>query len=201
MNEAVDATSADGDKQLGLTPEEARVMMSDPHSPAGKDNQQGFGNSPGGGLGSHPCFDALINHPGYISHVKEFVNGEQTAFTAGGSVMQRWPGQASGIHGGGDRLPDWFTWDEEQDSFLCRAVNVVVALNDCGVHGGNTCVDDAAISPTWPIRSKMTTKATRKSCGTATRTSRGGTASSCGKGAIWTACRAPSRSRWRPATL
>ena len=52
MNEAVDATSADGDKQLGLTPEEARVMMSDPHSPAGKDNQQGFGNSPGGGLGA-----------------------------------------------------------------------------------------------------------------------------------------------------
>ena len=99
MNEAVDATSADGDKQLGLTPEEARVMMSDPHSPVGKDNQQGFGNSPGGGLGSHPSFDALINHPGYISHVKEFVNGEQTAFTAGGSVMQRWPGQASGAPG------------------------------------------------------------------------------------------------------
>jgi len=140
MNEAVDAASTDGDKQLGLTPEEARVMMSDPHSPTGKDAQQGFGNSPGGGLGSHPCFDALINHPGYISHVKDFVNGEQTAFTAGGSVMQRWPGQASGIHGGGDRLPDWFSWDEERDSFLCRAVNVVVALNDCGEHGGNTAV-------------------------------------------------------------
>jgi hypothetical protein len=39
------------------------------HSPLGKDVQQGFGTGVGGvTLGSHPCFDALVDHPGYISH-------------------------------------------------------------------------------------------------------------------------------------
>jgi len=139
LNEQVDAHNPKRGVVGGLEPEEAAALLEDPDDPAGKELQQGFGDGVNI-LGAHPCFDALINHPGYISHVKDFVNGEQTAFTAGGSVMQRWPGQASGIHGGGDRLPDWFAWDEEQDSFLCRAVNVVVALNDCGEHGGNTAV-------------------------------------------------------------
>jgi hypothetical protein len=153
LNAVVDAANVDGDTQLGLSPEEARAMMIDPHSPAGKEAQQGFGNSPCSvGIGSHPVFDRLIAHPGFIAHVKEFVNGEQTAMTGGGSVMQRWPGQASGIHHGGPRR--WpidepaaatkdrhlFNWDDETGTFLCRAVNVMVALNDCPEHGGGTSI-------------------------------------------------------------
>ena len=51
MNAVIDALDTDRGAQLGLTPEEARVMMADPHSPAGKEAQQGFGNSPCGGIG------------------------------------------------------------------------------------------------------------------------------------------------------
>ena len=150
MNAVIDAADADGGAQLGLTPEEARVMMADPHSPVGKEAQQGFGNSPCAGIGSHPVFDRLIGHPGFTPHVKNFVNGERTAMTGGGGVMQRWPGQASGIHHGGPRR--WpindpsqndrhlFNFDEEEGTFLCRSVNIMVALNDCPEHGGGTSI-------------------------------------------------------------
>ena len=150
MNAVIDAVDTDGGAQLGLTPEEARVMMADPHSPVGKEAQQGFGNSPCGGIGSHPVFDRLIGHPGFTPHVKDFVNGEHTVMTGGGSVMQRWPGQASGIHHGGPRR--WpindpaqndrhlFNFDEEKGTFLCRSVNIMIALNDCPEHGGGTAI-------------------------------------------------------------
>jgi hypothetical protein len=142
-NAQIDAANPDGDTQLGLTAPEARAMMADPHSPVGKDVQQGFGNSPGSGLGwqepGNECFDTLIDHEGYISHVKEFVNGDLTTMTGGGSVMQRWPGQASGVHSGGLKS-DLFNYDDETDSFLCRAVNVMVALNDSPENGGNTSI-------------------------------------------------------------
>ena len=66
INAVIDAANPDGNTQLGLPPDEARVMMADPHSPLGKDLQQGFGNSPAEGIGTHPCFDSLIAHPGFI---------------------------------------------------------------------------------------------------------------------------------------
>lgn len=150
MNAVIDAADADDGAQLGLTAEEAQVMMVDPHSPVGKEAQQGFGNSPCAGIGSHSVFDRLIGHPGFTPHVKDFVNGEQTAMTGGGGVMQRWPGQASGIHHGGPRR--WpindpsqndrhlFTFDEEEGTFLCRSVNIMIALNDCHEHGGGTAI-------------------------------------------------------------
>ena len=86
MNAVIDAADADDGAQLGLTAEEAQVMMVDPHSPVGKEAQQGFGNSPCAGIGSHPVFDRLIGHPGFTPHVKDFVNGEQTAMTGGGGL-------------------------------------------------------------------------------------------------------------------
>eukprot|EP01052_Picozoa_sp_SAG31_P004240 SAG31_NODE_174_length_21353_cov_23.387974_10_plen_316_part_00 len=96
MNAVIDAADVDSGARLGLTSEEARIMMADPHSPVGKEAQQGFGNSPCAGIGSHPVFDRLIGHPGFTPHVRAFVNGEATAMTGGGGVMHRWPGQVRG---------------------------------------------------------------------------------------------------------
>lgn len=222
MNAQIDATNPDGDLQLGLTPAEARAMMADPHSPVGKGVQQGFGNSPGSRIGSHPCFDSLIDHPGYIQHVKDFVNGELTAMTGGGAVMQRWPGQASGVHGGGQNGNALFNYNDEEGTFLCKAVNLMVALNDCPFNGGNTaivvrsrsllsscaavpnttvgrflpavaCRSLGRISPTSGTPSKRTRPATPRTSGTATRTKNGATAEPSAREGTWTEYREQSR--------
>ena len=233
MNAVIDAADADGGAQLGLTPEEARVMMADPHSPVGKEAQQGFGNSPCAGIGSHPVFDRLIGHPGFTPHVKEFVNGERTAMTGGGGVMQRWPGQASGIHHGGPRR--WpindpsqndrhlFNFDEEEGTFLCRSVNIMVALNDCPERGGGTSIvvralpslcspvrtflsavclatrSPAATNPSSRTRSKKMKRATLKLFSTPKPTTRAATARASGKAASWMVSQERLRSHSRPA--
>jgi hypothetical protein len=249
INAVIDAANPDGDTQLGLTAGEARVMMADPHSPVGKDAQQGFGNSPCQGIGAHPCFDALIDHPGFIAHVKDFVNGDRTVMTGGGGVMQRWPGQASGIHHGGprrwpvetnrndsndqnkpERPNDLFTFDNETGTFLCRSVNIMIALNDCPEHGGGTaivvrsCCPKAALHSADRLlcamhltggldRSLVPTKATsrtlfktmrraiRKPSSTPINTIRGSMARRSARADTWMECRERSRLRWKPATF
>ena len=146
---------ADG-KDYGISAEEAQRMMADPHDPAGKDLQQGFGGGDGGrsagyrangaNIGGDPIFDCLIDHPSWITHMREFVNGDDTVMTpGGGGVLHRWPGQASGAHGGGGvNRPGsaGFVWDQGEDEetgrFRCQVVSVLLALNDCPEGGGNT---------------------------------------------------------------
>ena len=163
-NAQVDANDPMPGVDLGISASEAKAMMEDPHSPELKDLQQGFGDGIPA-LGTHPCFDSLIDHPGWISHIRDFVNGMDTRMTGGGGVSCRWPGQASGIHGGGHNHNQTFGWiDAERDEhtelvldpgrpggdqmvpkqnggrFHCRTVSVLLALNDCPVGGGGTAV-------------------------------------------------------------
>jgi hypothetical protein len=155
INAQVDALNPAAGKAMGLAAEEAQAMMNDPHNPAGKDMQQGFGTAAGGvGLGSHPCFDALIDHPGYIKHIKDFTDGEGTRLKSRFGVMERWPGQASGIHGGrmAREVPaNTFGWRDDDGEFHCQQVSVLLALNDCPEHGGNTSVVvSSTCKPTSP---------------------------------------------------
>ena len=79
LNAQIDALNPAHGQAMGLTHAEAKCMMSDPHNPAGKEVQQGFGTPAGGvGLGSHPCFDVLIDHPSWIHHIKDFTDGAGT---------------------------------------------------------------------------------------------------------------------------
>ena len=166
LNAQVDANDPLPGQSLGITPQEAKAMVARPHHPELKDMQQGFGDGIPA-LGTHPCFDRLIDHSSWISHIRDFVAGEDTRMTAGGGgVTCRWPGQASGIHGSiiGSQNST-FTWvpAEDRDSspssdsrssvgqpgtepemrggqFHCQTVSVLLALNDCPVGGGGTTV-------------------------------------------------------------
>ena len=108
-------------------------MMADPDSFDEQERAavalQGSATASGAeGLGSDPVFDSVIAHPGWITHIKDFVAQERTVFTNGGGIVLRWPGeqglppaprarspcrdrvsppvpstgQASGMHGGGE---------------------------------------------------------------------------------------------------
>jgi hypothetical protein len=113
-NAQVDANDPMPGVDLGITAEEAEAMMADPHSVELKDLQQGFGDGIPA-LGTHPCFDSLIDHPGWISHIRCFTNGMDTRMTGGGGVSCRWPGQASGVHGGGHNHNKTFGWVDPED--------------------------------------------------------------------------------------
>lgn len=98
LNEQVDLNDPMPGRALGLGSREALAMMANPHNPALKELQQGFGEDIPA-LGTHACFDRLIDHPSWIAHIRDFVAGGDTRMTGGGGVTCRWPGQASGMHG------------------------------------------------------------------------------------------------------
>ena len=76
MNRQVDINDPKPGEPLGVSAEEARAMMADPHDPGLKDLQQGFGDGIPA-LGTHPCFDRLIDHPSWISHIRECAFGKR----------------------------------------------------------------------------------------------------------------------------
>ena len=126
LNAQVDKLNPATGNAMGITAAEAKDMMRDPHNPAGKDVQQGFGTAAGGvGLGSHPCFDALIDHPGYIEHIKDFTDGEGTRLKSRFGVMERWPGQASGRHKSGSN------WAQVDLNFVFYIAFYAAVLFDC----------------------------------------------------------------------
>ena len=161
FNAAVDANDPMPGVALGITQEEALAMMEQPHHPTLKDLQQGFADGIPA-LGTHPCFDSMIDHPSWISHIREFTNGADTRMTGGGGVSCRWPGQASGVHGGGHNKNTTFEWVEGEwpdgpdkgrgstGRFHCQTVSILLALNDCPPGGGSTFVV-VSRSPTPPL--------------------------------------------------
>ena len=108
-------------------------------------------------------------------------------------------------------MPIRFNYDEDSGEFLCRAVNLMIALNDCPLHGGNTaivvrlpffssccaqsriifehlcCCSPGPIKAISAILPNMMSKATRRTCGTATPTTNDGTTRPYEKVGIWTA--------------
>ena len=99
MNAAIDRqAAAKATESEGLTVEEARRLMADPDSFDEQERAatalQGSATASGAeGLGSDPVFDSVIAHPGWITHIKDFVAQERTVFTNGGGIVLRWPGE------------------------------------------------------------------------------------------------------------
>eukprot|EP01046_Picozoa_sp_COSAG06_P047569 COSAG06_NODE_6947_length_2702_cov_1.797235_2_plen_294_part_00 len=138
FNEQIDANNPAHGRQPdgGIPAAEARAMMADPDSFEGKDRQVGFGDGVPT-LGTHPCFDALIAHAGWIEHIRTFM--DSPAFR-GASCIIRWPGQASRLHSGGHTGSLATQFKYLNGEFHCGAINVMVALNDCPLGGGGTAI-------------------------------------------------------------
>ena len=98
LNAAVDRNDPHHGSEGGLPAEEAAALLkvasdaerdwSDPEVLAATAEQQGFGEG-APTLGTDPCFEALIDHPGWISHIRDFIGGaDAAAFLSMGCIIR-----------------------------------------------------------------------------------------------------------------
>ncbi|MEM8857560.1 MAG: phytanoyl-CoA dioxygenase family protein [Chloroflexota bacterium] len=94
-----------------------------------------------------PAFERLIDHPSWIEKVKCFVGGEGTfdynhgpLFIDENFANLRGPGQAIGLHSGGEKLIKRIQYQFRDGKFACGQVNVLMALTDVGRGDGATMV-------------------------------------------------------------
>ena len=98
LNAAVDRNDPRHGSEGGLPAEEAAALLkvasdaarewSDPEVLAATAEQQGFGEG-APTLGTDPCFEALIDHPGWISHIRDFIGGADAAvFLSMGCIIR-----------------------------------------------------------------------------------------------------------------
>ena len=98
LNAAVDRNDPRHGSEGGLPAEEAAALLkvasdaarewSDPEVLAATAEQQGFGEG-APTLGTDPCFEALIDHPGWISHIRDFIGGaDAAAFLSMGCIIR-----------------------------------------------------------------------------------------------------------------
>jgi len=94
-----------------------------------------------------PAFERLIDHPAWIEHVKHFVGGEGTfdwnhgpLFIDENFANLRGPGEAIGLHSGGDLGVKRNQFRFHNGRFHCGQVNVLMALTDIGPGDGATMV-------------------------------------------------------------
>ena len=99
LNAAVDRNDPHHGSEGGLPAEEAAALLkvasdaerdwSDPEVLAATAEQQGFGEG-APTLGTDPCFEALIDHPGWISHIRDFIGGaDGAAFLSMGCIIRK----------------------------------------------------------------------------------------------------------------
>lgn len=92
-------------------------------------------------------FEALIDHPSWFGRVKHFINSTDGGFdTVHGPVFIdenlanfRGPGEAIGIHSGGQGLAR-NAYHYQAGRFMAMQVNVLIALTDIGEGDGGTMV-------------------------------------------------------------
>lgn len=92
-------------------------------------------------------FERLINHPSWIDKVKCFVGGEDTfdwnhgpLFIDENFANVRGPGQAIGLHSGGEIGLKRTQFRYRNGRFQCGQVNILMALTDIGPGDGATMV-------------------------------------------------------------
>lgn len=92
-------------------------------------------------------FEALIDHPSWIEHIKLFVGGEGTFDYHHGPLFIdecfanfRAPGEAIGLHSGGHPPIHRNQFRYHSGRFMCGQVNVLMALTDIGPGDGATMV-------------------------------------------------------------
>jgi len=94
-----------------------------------------------------PAFENLIDHPAWIEKVKHFVGGEGTfdwkhgpLFIDENFVNLRGPGEAIGIHSGGQGSVKRTQFRFHNGRFMCGMVNVLMPFTDIGPGDGATMV-------------------------------------------------------------
>jgi hypothetical protein len=92
-------------------------------------------------------FERLIDHPAWIEKVKHFVGGQNTFDTKHGPLFIdenfasiRGPGEAIGIHSGGQNRTKRTQFRQFNGKFFCGQVNILLALTDIGPGDGGTMV-------------------------------------------------------------
>ena len=92
-------------------------------------------------------FEALIDHPSWIDHVKHFVGGEGSfdyhhgpLFIDENFAHFRQPGEAIGLHSGGYPPIHRNQFRYHGGRFMCGQVNVLMALTDISTGDGGTMI-------------------------------------------------------------
>ena len=93
------------------------------------------------------AFEVLIDHPSWIEKVKHFVGGEGTfdynhgpLFIDENFANIRGPGQAIGLHSGGEIGLKRTQFRYRNGRFQCGQINILMALTDIGSGDGATMV-------------------------------------------------------------
>lgn len=92
-------------------------------------------------------FERLIDHPAWINHIKTFVGGQNSFDAKHGPLFIdecfahfREPGEAIGLHSGGNSLTKRNQYRFMNGEFMCCQVNILLALTDIGPGDGGTMV-------------------------------------------------------------
>ncbi|MFW5682415.1 MAG: phytanoyl-CoA dioxygenase family protein [Phycisphaeraceae bacterium] len=92
-------------------------------------------------------FERLIDHPAWIDKAKHFVGGQDNFDAHHGPLFIdenfasiRGPGEAIGMHSGGEKLVKRCQYRYENGQFSCGQVNALMAFNDVGPGDGATMV-------------------------------------------------------------
>lgn len=93
------------------------------------------------------AFERLIDHPGWIEKVRHFIGGEGTFDWSHGPLFIdenfaniRRPGQAIGLHSGGETGMKRTQYRYHNGRFQCGQINTLMALTDIGPGDGATMV-------------------------------------------------------------
>ena len=93
------------------------------------------------------AFEKLIDHPSWIDKIKKFLGGENTfdmnhgpLFIDEAFASFREPGDAIGIHSGGDSCCKRNQYRVHNGQFMVGQVNVLTALTDIGPGDGGTVI-------------------------------------------------------------
>ncbi|WOO40022.1 phytanoyl-CoA dioxygenase family protein [Rubellicoccus peritrichatus] len=102
-------------------------------------------------------FEELIDQPGWIEKVKHFVGGEGTFDWLHGPLFLdenffsiRGPGQAIGLHSGGETGTKRTQFRYHNGHFQCGQINILMAFNDIGPGDGATMVIPGSHKANFP---------------------------------------------------
>lgn len=104
-----------------------------------------------------PAFERIIDHPSWIEKVKFFIGGEGTfdynhgpLFIDENFANLRGPGQAIGLHSGGEKATKRTQYRFHNGNFACGQINILMALNDVGPGDGATMVVPGSHKANFP---------------------------------------------------
>lgn len=101
---------------------------------------EAFGRSIGNLVECGPTFEALIDHPSWVDHIRRYIGGEDRPILEGSSAIFRGEGEASRLHSGAHKRRMYTQFRYHNGQFRCGEVNIMIALNDWHSGDGVTMV-------------------------------------------------------------